>query len=142
MPMNKPSKVGISIVVGAVLIIFISAGLIALYASIQTHEANAVLSRFGESLVQHKYSAAYQLTSSGFQSKTSESTFREQQATLAGEYGNLQSVSVTSYVSRRRDDGYSASFETDFAFDKNIRPFHIEMTKQEGVWKIDACSEE
>jgi hypothetical protein len=140
--MSKPAKVIVGICIG--IGVFVCCGIVFIVtnATLQTHEAKKTFAGFSAAIIQHRYDAAYQLTSSEFRSKTSESAFAEQQNKLITQYGALQSVSIESYVSRRRDDGYSMTVDAAFSFEKNIRPFRVEMIKVGNTWKIDDYAEE
>jgi hypothetical protein len=139
MRMSKSAKVSIGI---ASVSMFLCLALMVTNALIQTREAKQTFAGFSEAIVQHRYDVAYQLTSSEFQSKTSQSSFIKEQNALIRQYGALQGASIESYVSRRRASGYSATLDAAFSFDKNIRPFRVEMIKVGKTWKIDSCTEE
>ncbi|MEO6815509.1 MAG: hypothetical protein ABI177_02310 [Edaphobacter sp.] len=106
------------------------------YLFMQSHAANQIFTTFSKALVAKDYQRAYNLTSSEFQSVTSEQAFVSQQESLCSDLGGLEEITEGSYETQRHSEGWSSDISARFVCKRAEKQVDFTLKKQGNGWKV------
>jgi hypothetical protein len=140
--LRKPRKnLYIATAIGASLIVLTWIAVEARLFKGEIEQVMTALNIYTDTLIQHDYESAYQITSPTFREAVSYSALVAEQAKLNEEFGALKNAKQTDWDIDSINDAKSAIVKVNLQFERGSSDFQFSLHKEDGIWRVFSYKE-
>jgi len=107
----------------------------------EVERSMTALNIYTDTLIQHDYESAYQITSPSFREAVSYPDLVMEQTKLTERFGRLESAKQTDWNIDSINNAKVASIKADLQFERGSLSFQFTLHKEDGIWRVFSYKE-